>query len=377
MRRIVLSDDEAESSEASSPESSPVPGNASSSGSDSDDDATPSRLLQTGQTPQHAGVQNAFQPQPLSARKIRAEPVAARSPLVARQESELPFGRGRAPGGPFLNKKAPLLANSPLKVHTDTRREKLGHNPLPPALRRDIRPSLANGTAQRPGSTASTSDAKPTSASATTSVHDNPTSPMPVTSSRWGRRLDLSNFRGGGEPEPMSSPAGRAAGSPVKIQVPTTPQHRRWQVNLPRPTSPQKGYFSPKSNVFRDSYIDPAKTQESIINLFEGAFDHAKELGDEDDANADAAASVSGVNVRLMKHQVQGLRFLERREEDKKGECHGGILADDVSEMRQSDSLTQPDGSRQDGADTFAHIETSQFRCRVPCHFSGGAFGAN
>jgi len=105
-----------------------------------------------------------------------------------------------------------------------------------------------------------------------------------------------------------------------------------------------------------DAYINPIKTAETIKALLEGTFDDddskpktrsrkkkqeveamglvdklkdlsvetTKEESDEEDEDD---GTVEGLNVRLLPHQVQGVRWMKKQEGSKP---KGGILADDV-----------------------------------------------
>jgi SNF2 family DNA or RNA helicase len=105
-----------------------------------------------------------------------------------------------------------------------------------------------------------------------------------------------------------------------------------------------------------NAYINPIKTAETIKALLEGAFDdddskpktrsHKKKqeaeavdlvdklqglsvrtTKEESDEEEEDDGTVEGLNVKLLPHQVQGVRWMRKQED---GKPRGGILADDV-----------------------------------------------
>ncbi|KAG4304303.1 hypothetical protein PORY_002278 [Pneumocystis oryctolagi] len=75
------------------------------------------------------------------------------------------------------------------------------------------------------------------------------------------------------------------------------------------------------------SHVDHVKIQNSIKKLLEGTFSESCE-GKDKEVNADVDGFVKDLKVRLLKHQIIGLRWLQKRENSDTGK--GGILADDM-----------------------------------------------
>jgi len=82
--------------------------------------------------------------------------------------------------------------------------------------------------------------------------------------------------------------------------------------------------------------MSTAQADEALKNLFESALIPEKEGEQEATEEEDeTAASVEGLKVTLMKHQIEGLKFLQDHEsgqekDKRKKSKFGGILADDV-----------------------------------------------
>ncbi len=79
--------------------------------------------------------------------------------------------------------------------------------------------------------------------------------------------------------------------------------------------------------------MSTAQAEEALKTFFESALEPEDDHGKEDTED-DSAGTIEGLNVTLMKHQIEGLQFLHNHEsnDDKikgKGK-YGGILADDV-----------------------------------------------
>jgi len=77
--------------------------------------------------------------------------------------------------------------------------------------------------------------------------------------------------------------------------------------------------------------MSTAQAEEAIKKFFERALEPED---DEKEVIDDSAGTIEGLNVTLMKHQIEGLQFLHDHESDDdkvkgKGK-YGGILADDV-----------------------------------------------
>ena len=78
--------------------------------------------------------------------------------------------------------------------------------------------------------------------------------------------------------------------------------------------------------------MSTTQAEEAIKNFFENALEPED---DEKEVTDDSAGTIKGLNVTLMKHQIEGLQFLHDHESDDdkvkgKGK-HGGILGDDVN----------------------------------------------
>lgn len=90
------------------------------------------------------------------------------------------------------------------------------------------------------------------------------------------------------------------------------------------------------------------RAEEALKEFFESALEPEKEEQSKTGDGNDDGGTVQGLHVTLMKHQIEGLKFLQDHEcmSDKPGKGkgkYGGILADEVFPSKSS--LTA-DGSR-------------------------------
>ncbi|KAG5518411.1 hypothetical protein PMAC_002804 [Pneumocystis sp. 'macacae'] len=140
-------------------------------------------------------------------------------------------------------------------------------------------------------------------------------SPLPVNSVNWKKNL-VSQIK---KPPPDA----------VSIEVPHN-SLPLW-VKMHNKVNPEKDLSLKKktANSFKKSltsiYTDHTKTQDSIKKLLESTF-YDYENGEEDID----IGYVPGLKVRLLKHQINGLRWLQKREDQDSCEEKGGILADDM-----------------------------------------------
>ncbi|KAG5438280.1 hypothetical protein PCANB_002767 [Pneumocystis canis] len=83
------------------------------------------------------------------------------------------------------------------------------------------------------------------------------------------------------------------------------------------------------SKLQTSNYIDYTKIQNSIKKLLEGTFldDHAIK---DKEATPYVDGLVPGLKVRLLEHQINGLQWLQKRENQDSQSEKGGILADDM-----------------------------------------------
>ena len=128
--------------------------------------------------------------------------------------------------------------------------------------------------------------------------------------------------------DPRGGP-GRATATP--ITMPSNPPR-----TLPLPSWSSSSFIHPdaiQSRISSESSMSTAQAEEALKKFFEEALE--PENDDEKEVTEDnSAGTIEGLNVTLMKHQIEGLQFLHDHEsnDDKvKGKSkYGGILADDV-----------------------------------------------
>ncbi|EPX73453.1 ATP-dependent DNA helicase Rhp16b [Schizosaccharomyces octosporus yFS286] len=167
-----------------------------------------------------------------------------------------------------------------------------------------------------------------------------PFAPIPVNSSAWKSSYNK-NIRKISKPT-SEKPASDAFviqtpknDAPTWLNSPVQPK----TPSSPISTPPRRNYGIDK--FASEDYVDPEKTQELLKDLFAGSFVETEQnLGQEKEQ------SIKGLKLSLLPHQIQGLRWLKRRENDdhddeenyttikktseKENKSYGGILADDM-----------------------------------------------
>jgi hypothetical protein len=171
---------------------------------------------------------------------------------------------------------------------------------------------------------------------------------LPANSLLWkSSKIDVrkpswkSNFQSSSAHENMAKPyhqtgpqAGPSRATATPITMPSNPP-RTFQLSSWSSSS----FIHPDSipsQVPAESYMSPTQAEEALKGFFESALEPED---DEKEDIDDSAGTIEGLNVTLMKHQIEGLQFLHDHESDDdkvkakgKGK-HGGILADDVNPL--------------------------------------------
>lgn len=138
--------------------------------------------------------------------------------------------------------------------------------------------------------------------------------PMTPKSSQWGRRIDVNAIR---NPVALNSPK-KFISEPNKFAL--SKGKRAWGRADGLDSGGNFGSSS-ASDLNSFQYIAPVNATDAVKNLldsFEG-----------EDDNKAASDEVEGLEVKLLKHQVGGLKFLRSRE-GSKIESKGGLLCDDM-----------------------------------------------
>ncbi|CCJ28149.1 unnamed protein product, partial [Pneumocystis jirovecii] len=140
-------------------------------------------------------------------------------------------------------------------------------------------------------------------------------SPLPVNSANWKKKL-VSQIK--------TSPS-----DAVSIEVPHNSLPSWVKTQSKAGSKKDLGFEKNSVNSFRklptSTCIDHVKIQDSIKKLLESTF------CDYEDKETDTDTGyVLGLKVRLLKHQINGLRWLQKREDQGSNEEKGGILADDM-----------------------------------------------
>jgi SNF2 family DNA or RNA helicase len=109
------------------------------------------------------------------------------------------------------------------------------------------------------------------------------------------------------------------------------------------PASPVKYARAATELAYMDApaYTDPAKASENLKALLEGGMEEDEEDKDKKETIEDG--SVEGIKVKLLPHQVEGVKWMRSREVGpiKKGKLpKGGILADDMGLGKTLQSVT-------------------------------------
>ena len=128
----------------------------------------------------------------------------------------------------------------------------------------------------------------------------------------------------------------RAKATPIPVPmnpprtIPSSSVHRSTSSRYARPE------IAHPDTAYPSQFMSTAQADEALKNLFESALIPEKEGEQEATEEEDeTAASVEGLKVTLMKHQIEGLKFLQDHEsgqekDKRKKSKFGGILADDV-----------------------------------------------
>jgi hypothetical protein len=166
---------------------------------------------------------------------------------------------------------------------------------------------------------------------------------LPANSSLWkSSKIDVRNPSWKSN---STSPQSDMA-KPDKERNPWVGPSRATATPIAMPSNPPRTFpLASWSSSSSTSFIHPdsisshvpmstAQAEEALKNFFENALEPED---DEKEVIDDSAGTIKGLNVTLMKHQVEGLQFLHDHESDDnkvKGKGnHGGILADDVKPL--------------------------------------------
>ncbi|EEB08972.1 ATP-dependent DNA helicase Rhp16b [Schizosaccharomyces japonicus yFS275] len=152
---------------------------------------------------------------------------------------------------------------------------------------------------------------------------NDPHAPIGVKSAAWKKP-----FTKIPSSSPKSTPQETEEETPFVISAPKNDAPSWLNATPERPplwSTPAFQTINRRQHTVEHDYVDPEKTTEMVKDLFQTAFCEEEPLDNETDG-----AFIPGLNVRLLRHQLQGLKWLQRREAVGKGKSLGGILADDM-----------------------------------------------
>ncbi|WBW74765.1 DNA translocase Rhp16b [Schizosaccharomyces osmophilus] len=203
-----------------------------------------------------------------------------------------------------------------------------------------------------------------------------PFAPIPVNSSAWKSSYNK-NIKKASK-LPSENPASDAFviqtpknDAPTWLNTPVQPR----TPSSPMSTPPRRNYGSPK--VSSQEYVDPLKTQDILKDLFAGSLAETEPNSDQE-----KELFIKGLKLSLLPHQIQGLRWLKRRENgDRDGvqnptskkkqalkelKSYGGILADDMGlgKTIQTISLILSHPYHDESLETTDETEKSIKPCR-------------
>lgn len=157
--------------------------------------------------------------------------------------------------------------------------------------------------------------------------------PWTPKSSQWGKPVNISALKN-------SVPLNESNASPSRSSSHSTNEIKPSDLNILKGADSwglnaralhfketRRSSFGPSTNSYYEGdneYIDPSKVKEQITSLLE-TFDTLED----DDNMTEGQQSVEGLSVKLLPHQVKGLKFLKSREgPDIENKC--GLLCDDM-----------------------------------------------
>ncbi|EPY51093.1 ATP-dependent DNA helicase Rhp16b [Schizosaccharomyces cryophilus OY26] len=206
-----------------------------------------------------------------------------------------------------------------------------------------------------------------------------PFAPIPVKSSAW-KSPYKQNITKISKP-PLNKPTSDAFviktpknDAPTWLNTPVQPRTPSSSAS----TSPRKNYSSPKLS--SHEFVDPIKTQETLKDLFAGSFVDKATIDSESGHNGEF--SIKGLKLSLLPHQVQGLRWLQRRENTDNDEVqntaskekkikeefkpYGGILADDMGLGKTIQTISLIISHPYQGKSLETKDEVN--KSLIPCH---------
>jgi transcription termination factor 2 len=145
--------------------------------------------------------------------------------------------------------------------------------------------------------------------------------PLAPKSSQWTQKVNISAA--------LQRPLPVAFESPVKLDVTRFKEPDRWGVKSNSMDSSDPSTPSRVAAGNSYSYIPPTKATDAVKELLQSLNKDDDETNMNEAEETVVSGMVAGLEVRLLMHQVQGLKFLRGRESSSQA-TKGGLLCDDM-----------------------------------------------